>query len=263
MEPQITTQPLPPLGTTTTPTPLSIEGTLTNNMIEGNLATQPIPSLNNKNSLYYGKFTIDDINDIGTKVFEYDAEYPMGASNNSYYSQPGNDGLFIFLCPWSLINVWFSRQCKIDFALVFQPVKVSDSRVSLDTLIRYKGESVTTYNIGAFANDTYSHYIDDNDGQFSLMVPAYWNTNFVPTRSVRMLQRNIQPDFIPKTKMTTFIRSPYVPTLMHPNKFDVLVYLIPMVSVASTMVGATRVVRTSPNTDNYLPLPYVFNRELI
>jgi len=259
----MTTQPLPPLGTTTTPTPLSIEGTLTNNLVEGDIDPQPIPSLSCKNSLYYGKFEITSSNTVAQRIFEYNMEYPLGETSNGYYKQPPNNGVFVFLCPWSLIPVWFSRQAKIDYALVMQPVKISDSRVSVDSIFRYKQEKVTHYTLDAFVHDTFSHYIDDSDGLISMSIPSFWNTNFVPTRFLRLSNTNIPPAFLPKTQMTTFIRSPYVPTLMHPDKFDILVYLIPIVSVASTMVGATRVARSSPNFDNYLPLPYVFNRKAI
>jgi len=259
--PEPTTQPLPPLGTTTTPTPLSIEGVLANQVEEGNLEKQRIPALTCKNSLYLGKFTITNAQPIGTNVFSFSAEYPLGAVSNNYYGQPGGDGVYRQLCPWSLIPTWFSRQCKIDYTLAFQPVKVSDSRVTIDSFYRYSQTPVTSYNTDSFVNDTVSNYIDDSDGLITNTIPTYWPTDFVPTRSFRMAGINQPPSYVPKTRMTTFIRSPYVPTLMHPDSFDVLVYLMPMVSIASTTVASTRVTRAVPSNDNYLPLPYVFNRQ--
>jgi hypothetical protein len=258
--PNPTTQPLPPLETTTTPTPLSIEGLLSEQVLEANLEIQETPSLSCKNSLYLGKFRISNSQPIGTQIYSFDASYPLGSSSNLYYNQPTADGVLRQLCPWSLIPVWFSRQCKLDYTLVFQPVKVSDSRVTIDSFYRYTQTRISTYNTDAFVNDTVSNFIDDSDGLITNNIPTYWCTDFVPTRSFRMSGTNIPPSYIPKTFMTTFIRSPYVPTLMHPDSFDVLVYLIPIVSIASTVVASTRVTRTTPSNDNYLPLPYVFNR---
>uniref|UniRef100_A0AAU8JQ21 Structural protein 2 n=1 Tax=Chipolycivirus sp. TaxID=2809300 RepID=A0AAU8JQ21_9VIRU len=261
MNPPLTTQPLPPLETTTTPTPLSIEGVLSEQVIEANKEEQSTPSFSCKNSLYLGKFSINNNSLIGTNVYEFDASFPLGKVDNKYYSQPLNNGILRMLCPWSLIPVWFSRQCKIDYTLVFQPVKISDSRVSIDSFYRYSELEITTYNTDAFVNDSVSNYIDDGDGLIFNQIPLYWPTDFVPTRAFRMSNQNRPPSFLPKTRMTTFIRSPYVPTLMHPNSFDVLVYLIPMISVAATTVAATRVTRAVPSSDNYLPLPYIFNRQ--
>lgn len=263
MEPDITTQPVAPMAQTTTPTPLSIEGVLSSQILEANLDIQTTPSLTCKNSLYLGKFSINNTNTIGTNIYSFDAAYPLGKTSNLYYAQPTNDGVLRFLCPWSLIPVWFSRQCKVDYTLIFQPVKISDSRVSIDSFYKYTGTAITTYNTNAFTNDTVSHYIDDGDGLIINNIPAFWPTDFVPTRGLRISGNNIPPSYIPKTVMTTFIRSPYVPTLMHPDSFDILVYLIPKIMIASTMVGATRVRRSVPAADNYLPLPYLFNRLIV
>jgi len=260
-QPEPTTQPLPPLETTTTPTPLSIEGVLSEQIMEGNIEQQETPAFSCKNSLYLGKFVITNSQPIGTNIYSFSADYPMGISSNNYYGQPQADGILRQLCPWSLIPVWFSRQCKVDYILAFQPVKVSDSRVTIDSFYRYTQAPISTYNTDAFVNDSVSNFIDDSDGLITNKIPTYWPTDFVPTRSFRIDGINRPPSYVPKTRMSIFIRSPYVPTLMHPEFFDVLVYLMPLVSIASTTVASTRVTRSLPSNDNYLPLPYVFNRQ--
>jgi hypothetical protein len=257
-----TTQPLPPLGQTTTPTPLSVEGILAHNIEPDNLRKQPIPALNAKNSLYYGKYTIDRNDTTGHKFFEHTMEYPLGKASNLYYNQPDNTGNFRFLLTWALIPVFFSRTTKVDFVQIHQPVKVSDCAVSFDVINRYSGKGNINYDTDAFANDTVHFVFDDTDDHFVFLVPTYWATSSVPTRFTRYVN-NIQPAFIPKTVSSFYVRSPYVNNALQPDTFDVLVYLMPIISIASTMVSPTRVVRSVPNLDNFIPLPYVYNRQTI
>jgi hypothetical protein len=257
-----TTQPLPPMGQTTMPTPLSVEGIMSHNIEPDNLVTQSIPAMTQNNSLYYGKYSIDRDQPTGAKFFEYNLEYPLGVTDNLYYQQPDNLGNFRMNLTWALLPVYFSRSCKVDFIQVHQPIKVSDCCVSFDVISRYSGKANTNYNTDAFANDTQQAMFDDTDDHFTSLVPSYWATSCVPTRYTRYLN-NYQPAFIPKTVQSFFIRSPYVNNALQPDSFDVLVYLIPIISLSSTMVSPTRVTRTIPTIDNFIPLPYVFNRQQV
>lgn len=257
-----TTQPLPPLGQTTTPTPLSVEGIIAHNINPDNLVRQEIPALTNKNSLYYGKYTVDRDNLTGTKFFEHFLEYPLGKTSNLYYQQADNSGNLRMNLTWSLLTIYFSRSCKVDFMMVHQPVKVSDCVVSFDVINRYSGKGNDVYNTDAFVNDNVQGMFDDTDAHFEMVIPSFWAVGAVPTRYTRYV-RNIQPSFIPRTVSTFYIRSPYINNAIQPDTFEVLVYLIPIILNSSTMVSPTRVTRTTPNLDNFLPLPYVFNRQTI
>jgi hypothetical protein len=257
-----TTQPLPPMGQTTTPTPLSVEGIMAHNIEPDTLRKQLIPALNNKNSLYYGKYTIDRDQTTKTTFFQYDLQWPLGKVNNLYYKQPDNNGNLRMLITWAMFPVYFSRTTKVDFIQVHQPVKVSDCAVSFDVINRYSGKSNENYDTDAFTNDALEGLYDDTDDHFIMLTPSYWATGSVPTRYTRYL-KNIQPAFIPKTVSSYYIRSPYVPNALQPDSFDVLVYIIPIISIASTMVSPTRTIRFVPNADNFIALPYVFNKETI
>lgn len=262
MEVNPTTQPLPPMGQTTTPTPLSVEGIMSHNINPDNLKRQEIPAMTAKNSLYYGKYTIDRDELTAAKFFEHKMEFPLGGAGNLYYTQADSLGNLRINLTWALMPIYFTRSCKVDFMMIHQPVKVSDCVVSFDVIHRYSGKANDTYNTDAFVNDNVQGMFDDTDAHFQMSIPTFWPVGAVPTRYTRFV-RNIQPMFIPKTVSSFYIRSPYVNNAIQPDSFDVLVYLIPIISNSSTMVSPTRVSRIEPNVDNFLPLPYVFNRELI
>lgn len=257
-----TTQPLPPMVQTTTPTPLSVEGIMAHNSVPDTLVRQPIPAMNNKNALYYGKYTIKSDQPTRSKIFEYNLEFPTGKTNNLYYVQPDNSGNLRMNLTWALLPAYFSRTCKIDFYQVHQPVKIADCAVSYDVINRYSGKPNEQYSTNAFTNDVVSGMFDDTDDHFIYLTPSYWAVGSTPTRYSRY-QVNIQPAFIPKTVSSFYIRSPYIPNALQPDSFEVLVYLIPVISLTSTIVSPTRVISESPIFDNFIPMPYFFNRETI
>jgi hypothetical protein len=257
-----TTQPAPPLGITTTPTPFSVEGAISDDPIPANLAPEVISILSKDNLIYLDSFEITNQQSIGDRIYMHNLNYPLGetTSSNGYFSQPSNNlGTFRPLVPWKLMTVWFSRQCKITYQLVFEPIKVSDCRVSIDTFFTYDGQNITDYNKDTFVLDTVEKILDDSDDPFQFEVPAFYLTNIVNTYNTRIKNEYVQPAFIPKTKSFLFIRSPYVPNLMQPDTFKVMVYLRVNVSHATTIAGTGRINRTSPEADNFLPLPFVFN----
>lgn len=257
-----TTQPAPPMGITTTPTPFSVEGAISDDPIPANLAPEVISILSKQNLIYLDTFEISILDGIGERVYKHNLNYPLGESvpKNGYFDQPNNTiGTFRPLVPWKLMTVWFSRQCKLTYELIFEPVKVSDCRVSIDTFFTYDGQEVINYDKDAFVLDTVEKIIDDSDDPFQFEVPAFYLTNIINTYNTRIANEYIQPPYIPKTKSFLFIRSPYVPNLMQPDSFKMLVYLNINVSHATTIAGTGRVSRIAPDSDNFLPLPFVFN----
>lgn len=259
-----TTQPAPPLGITTTPTPFSVEGAISDDPIPTNLAPEVVSILEREDVIYLNQFRITNQQSIGTKLYTHDLNYPLGntTTTNGYYVQPDNTlGTMRPLVPWKLLPVWFSRQCKITYQLIFEPVKVSDCRVSVDAFFTYDSQDVNVYDKDTFVLDTVEKIIDDPDDPFIFEVPAFYLTNVVNTYNTRANLRYIQPAFIPKTKSTLFMRSPYVPNLMQPDTFVMLVYLKVNVSHANTIAATSRYQRYVPTPDNFLPLPFVFNVE--
>lgn len=257
-----TTQPLPPLGVSTTPTPLSVEGTTNYSDRPDSLNVQKDVLL--KNSIYYGKYSISRDDPTGKVIWKYRTDFPLGEVDNNYYTQVDSLGNFRMLLTKPLVNAYFSRSIKIDWVMIHQPVKISDCRVSCDMITRYSGSySSKPYRTDTFVNDNVQVYFDDMDDHFIFQVPSFWPTSCVATRNTRQSGFNRPPPFVPKTTCEFFIRSPYVNNALQPDTFDVLVYLVPIISHASTIAAQEAIIRYQPDLDDFLPLPYIYNRKAV
>jgi hypothetical protein len=250
-----TTNPIAPTGATPTEVPFGISGSTTLNSIPADLQPASGSMLYSGHGLFLTRFSISTLDTVGSVVWNFDARFPLGrnAFENRYY-RVSSGGNYRPIVPWDLWPVWFSAQCRVDYELVFVPVKVGDSRVSLDFVFDYSGLGNTgPYGTDTLVQDSFHKLIDDQDDQFSFTVPLIYVTKLVntvpPKFGTLAPTSNDFPAFLPQTTMQVFIRSPYQPNLMQPNSFDVLVFMRPIVRDTQTVVGRSRSVLR----------PYVFN----
>jgi len=268
MEVISTTNPPPPSGVTPTQIPLSISASIsqTTNPVNVVKATYPMvddPSLD----YYYGYFTIDTSKTPGTKVFQFDTRFPTGSDiNNPYTNISGADQTLVFNIPWSLVRAFYSKQCRIDFELTFVPVKVADSRVSLDAVFNYD-EYSQGYNTATLSNDSIHWILDDVDNQKKITIPSFWVTNNVQTdaQEVNFPSGNDyitvvnQPPFLPSTRLDLFVRGPYQPNMMQPNYLDVHVFVRPIVRQTVGITGKALVTTIADTVNEYFPKPWFIN----
>lgn len=269
MEEISTTNPPPPSGVTPTEVPLGISSTVsetTNPVNNDKLRTEV---LNINMDAYLSKFTILSTQGPTTNVFSWNSHYPLELEGQyritADATQTGRA-----LVPWALLTPFFSKQCRIDWALKFTPVKISDARCSLDFVVNYEGEALTYANVNPnqvmLANDSFHKIVDDLDDPFEIVVPMFWLTNNVQTDS-NFYQPNsglgtrLQPTYLPKTSVNVFIRSPYQPNQMQTPSFDMVVTIVPIVRQTLGMAAKSLIRNYTPTTTDYFPTPYFLNYE--
>lgn len=228
-----TTNPVPPQGDTPTIIPFEISSSVSLNSVPRNISIQKNSMLNSNHGIYLGKFTIDTTQAVGTKVFSWNSLTPLSIPGSSLYIYATTTGgLENPLVPWDLLTYWYSALNRTDYLLEFIVVKVGDCRVSLDFIIDYNFTPDSVYNTTALANDSFHVILDDQDDQFSFVPPLYYMTELVNTRPPRIgeLATDFNPPwFMPRTRVSAFIRSPYQPNMTQPLNFEVVVKLVPIV----------------------------------
>lgn len=262
-----TTNPAPPTGITPTEVPLGITSTtsVTGGPLNKGMNKTALFAL--EEGIYLDQFQVTKTDTIGHEVFEWTSWSPLGDTVNEYNTvNNGSDSRF--LVPWQLFTSFYSKQCKIDWEIKFTAVKVSDCRVSFDAITIYEDKNAVSTNPQALNNDSVHKIFDDQDDSFSVIPPMYWMTNNVNTDSWRVqivaggqLHR-MQPAYLPYTKLSLRIRSPYVPNSMQPDSFTVVVTLNPIVRQNLGIAGKS--VNTTSNLvlENQIPRPYFLTREL-
>lgn len=230
--PVSTTNPAPPSGVTPTEVPLGTSGTVSETVMPVNIPIVKELAIFNQvgKGLFLGSFQISSLAGVGTNVFNWDFRNPTTVGSNNFYSRVTNPGIVNYPTAWELIVAMFARMVEIDFELEFIPIKVGDSRCSVDILFNFEG-NIPPYNTRNLSNESMHKVFDDTDDPLRIQVPAFWLTNNVSTREVydpTGIVKNVSP-FLPKTRLAMYIRNPYQPNLMQPPTFSVMVILHPKV----------------------------------
>lgn len=114
------------------------------------------------------------------------------------------------------------------------------------------------------SNDSIHFHLDSQDQEFHFVVPQHFMTNFINTLTSKFNVGSnsfvAQPAFLPNTTVTVFIRNPYQPNLVQPNQFDVLVFLTPVVTHATSLAGNSVARTYSPTLDDQVPRPFFHNK---
>jgi len=156
----------------------------------------------------------------------------------------------------------FSLQGKMDFDLELIPVKVGDSRASIDFVFNQE-DNTLGYNNITMANDSVHKILDDTDDPIRFSIPIIWPTNNIQTRNwsystdadPSVLIR-LQPAFLPFTRLTAFMRNPYQPNQMQPTSFEVLVILHPKPHSMIATSGISPVRNVVGLLIDYTPVPW-------
>lgn len=265
MEVISTTTPIPPTGTTSTATPLGISGAMSQ-------TTQPltnqfsnrITKMTRPHGLYYGKFTINSTNATGANLFSWRSKYPLGSGLNNYTNVANGDTIR-YNIPWDLIPVFYSKQSKVEWKIEMTPVKVADSRVSLDIVHNYV-DRVSSYGVNLLNNDSIHKLIDDQDDPFDFIPPQYFPTKLIQTDGYINAQVSnppirMQPAFLPTTRSTVYVRNQFQPNQMQPASFEVIVTLTPIVRNAVGFAGKKLIRVLNPVLNDFVPIPFFMNYE--
>jgi len=230
-----------PDGNTPTPIPFSMSSDLTNNNGTDNF--------NYANSLLdlnfpilIDRFNIDSASPSGTFLYNWTSDHPLGTSLYNGFTN----------CPYNLVKPMFSRLLSYELELIFVPVKVSDSRAILGVFFDYalRPSTIVANNPDSYNSDNAEFVISQSLEQQTLEVPLYWPSDFVPSKTFN----GTYPQFAPKTSVRVYLKEKFVPNLIQPPTFPVLVFLKIKNIKAIGLATETRNVN-SPATN----LNWVFN----
>lgn len=262
-----TTTPAPPTGVTPTEVPLGISGTVSETPSPVNIPRLSLPIFYQQGrGLYLGKFLINTTQTAGSVLFEWSLQQPLFAGNSSFYTPSDSGGQIRYNIGWELMLALFSMQGKMDFDMELIPVKVGDSRASIDFVFTQESAPLV-YNSTTLANDSVHKILDDTDDPIKFSIPIIWPTNNIQTRNwsynttaTPSSKIDFQPAFLPFTKMTAFMRNPYQPNQMQPISFDVLVIIHPKPHSLVGLAGISPVRNTFGLLTDYMPTPWFLTR---
>jgi len=256
-----TTTPNTPTGIPPPQVPLGIEGTFRHDLgpqkLDGDL-----PPIQLDNMILLDKIDINTAMEIGTEIFSFST---LEGIPNLNYTKKMIPGVQV-LVPWNMIPTYYSRLCKVDYELFFQPVKVNDCRIAVDVISNFTNQSVD-YNPSTLVNTNVNFQFDDPNESLNYPVPMFWpviNTQTPATLSpsnTPIPGAVFKPAFIPQTKVTVIIVEAYIRNYLQPDTVTLLVWLRlkpRQVQGASAMTSfyESEGSGANPQVANYLPLPY-------
>uniref|UniRef100_A0AAU8JNG4 Structural protein 2 n=1 Tax=Chipolycivirus sp. TaxID=2809300 RepID=A0AAU8JNG4_9VIRU len=254
MEVPSTTNPLPPSGGTNTVAPLGISSSLSISKTE-ELESVQYPDWFSANvPVLIGDFTLSTSQTVGTKVFSWTTE----VSELDYYRPDPADTKNTIL-PWSLVRPYFSKMTRMEYALIFKPIKVTDAEVRLHAIYNYTGDFVGSYTSDALANHNEMFSFDDSSDIKILSVPQFFMHNNQQTnKNVINLNTEWYQSYVPSTTLDIFVANVYQPNLAQPDSFKVKVFLVPIPTNIKT-IAARRGVKgglEGGNNFDIYPHPY-------
>lgn len=259
MEQVQTTTPNKPTGIPPPEVPLGIQGTFLDQVgvqkLDGNLGQMRLDNI-----LYLGNFKVTTADEIGTLKHEFSTWDGIPLAG---YTKQLNQGVQV-LVPWNMIPTYYSRMAKVDYELVYQPVKVSDCRVSIDVVANFENSRVE-YDSKTLVNNNVHYLFDDPMEYLTFPVPMYWPTINVNTNAY-MIHQTGKPNevyknaFLPKTRVSAFIATPYIKNSLQPTEVVVVVWLRlkpRQIQGASAMKH-----KWTLALSGFLPLPYFYEKPI-
>lgn len=259
-----TTTPNKPTGISPPEVPLGIQGTFLNKAGPEKLDLD-LGQMRLDNLLFLETFEIVTSDEIGTAKHSFSTQVGLPLSTYTFEKISGTQ----VVVPWNMIPAYYSRLSKVDFELHYQPVKVSDCRVSMDFVMNYNNGSLT-YDERTLVNNNVHYLFDDPIQCLDLPVPMFWPTLNVHTNSRIYVDDTTQEvyksQFIPRTKVEGFIAAPYIKNALQPTQLPVVVWLSlkpRQVQGASAMKNMSYAGTKPFKPFTFLPLPYWYEKPVI
>jgi hypothetical protein len=201
-----------PDGKTPTPIPFSMTSNLLNNNGFDNF-NYADSILNLQKPIFVNKFSIAASAPVNTQLFTYETRHILGAS--------GFNGTTS--CPYDLIKTLFSRKLAFDLDLVLVPVKVSDSRVIISAFFDYAFDPIAMNltDPGAYESDNIEIVMSQSLEEHVIPLPLYWATDMVPS----LTKDGLFPVYGPQTTVRFYLKEAFLPNMIQPPSFEVLVFL--------------------------------------
>lgn len=259
-----TTTPNKPTGIPPPEVPLGIQGTFLNKTGPEKLDLD-LGQMRLDNLLYLETFNIVTSDEIGTSKHSFSTRRGLPINTYTYETVSGTQ----VVVPWNMIPAFYSRLSKVDYELHYQPVKVSDCRVSMDFVMNFNNSSLN-YNERTLVNNNVHYLFDDPIQSLDLPIPMFWPTLNVQTNARIFTNETYEEiyknQFIPWTNVQGFIAAPYIKNALQPTQLPVVAWLslkprqVQGASAMKTMAYAG----TKPfKPFSFLPLPYWYEKPII
>lgn len=210
--PPSTTDPRRPDGQTPTQPPLSTSAQVgTGPSDYTNVIPNPMDILKGY-PIFIDRFTITNVTPVESVVYRFDTAHFL--REISTFNR----------MPWQLMQYVFSQRNNFKLSLKFMPVKLGEAPVMIDAFTTYnRDRAITT--IGAYNLDFQEINITKSE-PFDIDLPQFYMVDQINTYGPQV-PVNIanRPLYVPNTTLILRTKSPYMPTLMHPPSFEVLVFM--------------------------------------
>lgn len=260
-----TTNPIAPTGLTNTSVPLGITASISETPQPVNVPVLPTSVYESSHGVYLGNFPFSDSVDIGAFLYGWDYRKPL---TSAYSRSVDSEGRISAFTPWDLVLPSFSKECKMEYSMLLIPVKIGDSRARIDCIFRFEDSALSdAYSTKLMANYNQHFFLDDTDEQVEFAIPTYWMTNNVTTDIVKTAASSPAPAdldlpsaFLPSTKLSLYVASPYQHNSMQTSTFNVHVIIFPtpthMLGLAGKRFVSVRSTESVSRTDLLTPYFY-------
>lgn len=222
MDAPSTTNPIPPTGETNTSVPLGITASTAVPQVPLNAPFFQDSMLFSPKKIWIDSFTINNTRTLYDPIYEWSVR---NTKLTQYLSRGASQESTIL--PWNLIPAYFSKQVRMEYSLLFYPVKVADCRVKIDAIVDYTDSISDIDNARDYANPNFQFQLDDPDGIIQIPVPQFYVSNNVNTDMNNFETGVLEfPAFLPRTKMHFIIANRYHNNSLQPESFKVHVFLI-------------------------------------
>lgn len=202
-----TTDPRKPDGKTPTHPPLSVNSQVATTENSSSRIRDMSLSEFNGLPIYWERFSITSSQAPNAGVFNFQTK-------NLFKEISSLKNL-----PFQMLEVLFSQRNTYKIKLMFVPIKLGESPVILDFFYQYRNIQNIPVDIGK-RNLDYDEITVVNQEPFEVEVPHYYLFDQVNTWF-----KTTDLDYLPNTEVHVKIKSPYVPTMLHPTSFDMLVFV--------------------------------------
>jgi hypothetical protein len=249
MEVLSTTNPIPPTGGTNTSVPLGISSSTEMTPAPMNIPYFGDLDFSTPKMIYIDQFQISNNQQLYTEVFTWGVRDTRLKQYLSLYENPTS------ITPWNLVAAHFSKQVRMEYTLLFYPIKVSDCRVKIDIIVDFNDTLNPAFQTADFSNLNTQFTFDDPDGVIQIPIPQYYVTNTVNTDNNYFNGTYNFPGFLPKTKIRATIANAYHNNALQPETFKVEVFLLATAVNPMNLVGK-RVAKLGTTNANLLPYFY-------
>lgn len=214
------TDPRPPTGDTPTMPPLTLSSTV-GNPTQLDLMPKPAPFDVLSKAFYLTQFTINTTQARAAPLFTFNWKQMVATAIQGGSTINGQT-------PFQLTRLLFGRSFNIEsLDLIFTPIKLGNSAVTVDLFFSYDDVAPAAPNTDNAYNLDHMEMTFTDMEQKRVNIPLYY---LIPELLTYRFAPTTDPQggfgvFSPKTKMGMFLKTKYIPQLIQPESFEVLVHV--------------------------------------